>query len=238
MQKLLKYFCRAVYPLIISLIILQVFLPAFAQNSEQFSVTAYYPSPSGIYDQVSVGGSLNFGEGLQIQAGAVLSGPMNKLITFRSTGPDRGIRFHEHVIFRGNVIFSGNVTVNGNLSADNLRSHGDIQAEYIHSSGNIIGNGITASGFIAAAQVRDTSRRLDLGASLVNRHESDYRLFWNIWRTEFAMSLGFDAAAIICAAFDWGAAGAFIGLATLETVRAALTLIDILNTALPLNVSY
>ncbi len=65
MQRVITCFRFIAYPLIISLAILNVPFPALAQ--EDITITTYYPSPSGSFNELTISSFLNFENGAFIR---------------------------------------------------------------------------------------------------------------------------------------------------------------------------
>lgn len=112
MDRAARYFTFLIYPVIISLVLLGVPLPGFAQ--ENLTITTYYPSPAGSYNEMTVQSFLYVGNNCTIRLGSPAS--FVDLMTF-ATGPNR-IQFHVPVNVTGDIT-ANNITAQNNLTVAN-----------------------------------------------------------------------------------------------------------------------
>ena len=113
MKKQNIYFKCIVYPLIACFVVVQVPCASFAQ--EQITLTTYYPSPQGSYNELSVQANLNFANGAHIRGGDTLAGPFTDLITLSRVGGVWTVTFNVPVVFSRNFVVRGDLTVEGDL---------------------------------------------------------------------------------------------------------------------------
>ena len=113
MKKQNIYFKCIVYPLIACFVIVQAPCASFAQ--EQITLTTYYPSPQGSYNELSVQANLNFANGAHIRGGDTLAGPFTDLITLSRVGGVWTVTCNVPVVFSRNFVVRGDLTVEGDL---------------------------------------------------------------------------------------------------------------------------
>lgn len=119
MQKIITRFNFITCPLIISLILLGLPLPLFAQ--EDITITTYYPSPSGSFNNLTVTQNLNFENGVYIR----VRQPGGSFVNVAQF-------FWDHIDFLvpinpGRVTDFGDITAD-NITADNITATSSLNA--------------------------------------------------------------------------------------------------------------
>ncbi len=230
MKRLIKRFNLIALLLIPALIF--SYLPS-PVSAEEITITTYYPSPYGSYNNLTVGTALNlvYGTGI-VKAGASAAGPFSDIMTISASG----ITFLVPVVFNQGMTINGPLTVNGLLTVN-----GNIIAQL--SSGNITASGsITSTGgtitanrnYIKGAGVRDSLTGYDIGTSLAIRKNSDVAERGYLYSTQAALESCVAIAALQLAIAPRTAATAF---GVFDAWLIATTAAEILH-PIPANASY
>ena len=102
MGRILRVIRIMAFPLIFSIFFFNQPIVSFA---EDITITTYYPSPAGSYNDLSVNRYLDLSAGAQIRiAGGATSTPIMTV-------------YSDHIEFNVPVTFNGNVTATGNITA-------------------------------------------------------------------------------------------------------------------------
>jgi len=146
MQRIITRFSFITCPLIISLILLGLPLPLFAQT-EDITITTYYPSPSGSFSNLTVNQNLNFENGVYIRVRQPGGSFVNVAQFFWDhidflvpINPGRAINFGD--------IFADNITAQNSLIVGDINV-GNALRNRILWDWVIYGNQIAQSGIIA-----------------------------------------------------------------------------------------
>lgn len=104
MKKILRAVKIAAYPLIFSLLVFNQPIISFA---EEITITTYYPSPAGSYNDLSVNRYLDLAVGTQVRVPGAAGTPTT-LMTIYS----------DHIVFNVPVIFNSDITSTGYVRGD------------------------------------------------------------------------------------------------------------------------
>lgn len=202
MQTVLRYFRIAIYPLVTCFILTQAPISALAQGEhEHVSVTTYYPSPKGNFNELAIGTNLYFASHAAIYHKT--RGDVVHFGNFASDADGDGVidstyvaiafnvpvKFEQGVTFDTNssVIFNIPYTLTFTVNGDVIVYDHALIATAPLSEIGLTAPDITADGYISAvqwdtppnpgilsgAQVLDTNLGYNLGASLADLYDAD-----------------------------------------------------------------
>lgn len=136
MKRTIKRFSYLVYPLVFSLLVLGTPLPSFAQ--ENITITTYYPSPMGSYNDLSVARYLDMENGLIVRSRLNTGAAWQNIM---SISPNL-ITFLVPVTLNGAVTLNANVVSNRDITARNITATNTLSGAIVLAGIVNLGNAV------------------------------------------------------------------------------------------------